>query len=687
MKVNRTIKRLFKPEPMKKLLLLTLLLAGAFCVQAQKNYVLSSPDGRLQTTLATGAELTCDIVYDGRMLMQASPIGLTLDDGRTWGPHARVRRATRSSADETIETPFYRSATVRNRYNALTLTMKDDWSIEFRAYDDGIAYRFVTRAEKPFRIVAEQADYRFPADFAVTVPYVSVHAGDIEAQWCNSFENTYTETTLSKLDAGRLIFLPAVVDTGEGVKLCFTETDLCDYPGMYLWNGDGGQHLSARFAPYPAHMEQGGHNNLQMLVTQREPFIARVEGPRAFPWRVVVAGTDIQLAASDLSYLLAAPSKIDDTSWIEPGKVAWEWWNCWNLSGVDFRTGVNTETYRYYIDFAAEKGIEYVILDEGWAVNLEADLMQVVPQIDLQQIVDYGAQKGVGIILWAGYWAFDRDMERVCDHYSKMGVKGFKVDFMDRDDQLMTAFNHRAAATAAKYSLILDLHGTHKPAGLNRTWPNVLNFEGVHGLEQMKWSSATVDQVKYDVQIPFIRQVAGPLDYTQGAMRNAARENYHPSNSEPMSQGTRCRQLALYVVLDSPLNMLCDSPTNYMREEECTDFIASIPTVWDETRILEGRMGEYVVTARRKGATWYVGGITDWTAREIEVDLSELGVAVPCQTTLFVDGVNADRKGSDYRMKRIRVDAAEALPKKFRLAPGGGFAQVIAPADIAGKGL
>lgn len=661
----------------KTLLLLAASVACAFPALAQKTYTLTSPDGRLRTTVAAGDALAYAVTLDGRPILDASPLSLTLDNGTTWGIAPRVAGVSRTSVDTAIPSPFYRSAEVRDRYNGLTLKMRGDWSVEFRAYDDGVAYRFVSRAEKPFNIVSEQAEYRFPADCAVTVPYVRDHAGNIDAQWRNSFENTYTETTLSKLDAGRLIFLPLVVDAGDGVKVCITETDLNDYPGMYLWNGDSGQHLTARFAPYPKRTEQGGYNNLQMVVKEREAFIAKVEAPRTFPWRVAIVGTDPDLAASDLSFLLAAPSKIDDTSWIKPGKVAWDWWNAWNISGVDFRAGINTETYKYYIDFAAAKGIEYVILDEGWAVNKKADLMQIVPEIDLPAIVEYGRQKGVGIILWAGYWAFDRDMDNVCKHYSEMGVKGFKVDFMDRDDQQMTAFNHRAAETAARYGLILDLHGTHKPAGLNRTWPNVLNFEGVHGLEQMKWSPESVDQMKYDATIPFIRQAAGPMDYTQGAMRNATRKNYRPVNSEPMSQGTRCHQLALYVVLDSPLNMLCDSPTNYLREAECTEFIAAIPTVWDETRILGGRMGEYIVSARRSGDTWYVGAITDWTPRDVEVDLAPLGIGGTVEATIFRDGVNADRKASDYKRETIRIDTVE--PLKIHLAPGGGFVAVLAP--------
>lgn len=662
---------------MKKLLILILVFAGASAQGARPAYRLTSPDGRLSVTVTAGDSLTYDLSRDGRMLLEASPLALTLADGRVWGPSARVSKAVRTSADAVLPSPFYRSSTVRDRYNGLVLKMRGDWSVEFRVYDDGVAYRFATTAKAPFEIASEQACYRFPADFEATVPYVRARSGDLAAQFHNSFENEYGTFPLSAWDAGRLAFLPLVVDAGEGVKLCLTESDLRDYPGMYLYNGDGGTSLEGRFAPYPLRCEPGGYFNIEMIVRERADYIARIDGPRTFPWRIAVVGSDAGLAASDLSWLLAEPSKIDDTSWIRPGKVAWDWWNAWNISGVDFRAGINTETYEYYIDFAASQGIEYVIMDDGWAAGSGSDLLQVNPDIDLRRIVEYGRSKGVGIILWAGYWAFDRDMERVCKHYSEMGVRGFKVDFMDRDDQLMTAFNHRAAETAARYGLVLDLHGTHKPAGLNRTWPNVLNFEGVFGLEQMKWIGPEHDQMKYDATIPFIRQVAGPMDYTQGAMRNASRSNYRPVNSEPMSQGTRCHQLALYVVLDSPLNMLCDSPTNYLREAECTEFIAAIPTVWDETRILDGRMGEYIVTARRSGDTWYVGGITDWTPRDVEVDLAELGLGGTAEATLFRDGANADRKASDYRRETIRIDASE--PLKIHLAPGGGFALRLAP--------
>lgn len=659
---------------MKKLnLLLTCTCAlFALSVQGQKQLLLSSPDGKLKSTITVGDKLTYDISCNGQQVLAPSPISATLDNGKVWGDKARLSKVTEKKNDTQIDAPFYRSSCVRDYYNELTLRFKGDYSVVFRAYNDGVAYRFVNHAKKPFCILNEEVDYRFPADVTASVPYVNAGKdGDYNGQFHNSFENVYTTAPISQLNKERLMFLPLVVQATPEVKVCITETDLNNYPGLYLTNAKGSNSLSGIQAPYPKTMKQGGHNNLQMRVQTREEYIAKVDGPRNFPWRVAVVTTrDTQLAASNLSYLLAEPSKLSDTSWIKPGKVAWEWWNDWNLCGVDFKTGVNNATYKAYIDFASQYGIEYVILDEGWAVNLKADLMQVVKEIDLKELVDYAAARNVGIILWAGYYAFERDMENVCRYFSEMGVKGFKVDFMDRDDQLMTDFNHRAAAMCAKYHLILDLHGTHKPAGLNRTYPNVLNFEGVHGLEQMKWRPAGFDQITYDVMIPFIRQVAGPMDYTQGAMRNATRENYYPSNSEPMSQGTRCHQLAMYIVLESPFNMLCDSPSNYMREPESTSFIAQVPTVWDETVVLDGKMGEYIITARRKGDTWYVGGLNNWDARDVEVDLSFLSSGSH-KAVLFKDGVNAHRTARDYKREEVSVSSAQ--PLKVHLAPGGGF--------------
>ncbi|HOY50948.1 MAG TPA: glycoside hydrolase family 97 catalytic domain-containing protein, partial [Prolixibacteraceae bacterium] len=440
-------------------------------------------------------------------------------------------------------------------------------------------------------------------------------------------------------------------------------------------NPTGENALTGVHAPYPKTPAQGGQNILQQIATEREPFIAQVKAGAALPWRVLTVSTsDRELLDNDLVYLLASPSRIEDPSWIKPGKVAWDWWNDWNIDGVDFRAGINNDTYKYYIDFASENKIEYVILDEGWAVNKKADLLQIIPEISVKELVDYAKERNVGIILWAGYHAMDRDLEQVCRIYSEMGVKGFKVDFMDRDDQPMVEFYYRCAETAARYNLMVDFHGAYKPTGLHRTWPNVINFEGVNGLEQVKWSPVEVDMVGYDVTFPYIRMLAGPVDYTQGAMRNANRWNYRPINSDPMSQGTRCRQLAQYVIFESPLNMLCDNPSNYRREAECTRFIAEIPTVWDETIALDGKVGEYIVIARRKGDTWYVGGLTNWHKREVTVDLGFLGDQFKT-VELFRDGINADRAARDYKRETFPLPTERKMT--LTLMQGGGFAAKI----------
>ena len=639
---------------------------------ANKTYELKSPDGRLKVNIEAGEGLGYSLEHDGDLLLDDSHIGMYTTTGEVFGGIQSVQKVTRRSVNGTIPTVIYKKAQVEDVYNELTLKFKR-FSVIFRAYDDGMAYRFVSHLKGQYEIEQEMADFGFPQDWNMWAAYVTQHTETLDSQYFNSFENTYAFTPLSNWNKDRLAFLPLMVEGPNGKKIVIAEADLTDYPGMYLYNGNSETALKGRFAPYPKEVKQGGHNNLQMVVQSREEYIARCDGPQEFPWRIIsVSENDIQMADNDMVYRLADPTDpAIDWSWIKPGKVAWDWWNDWNIDGVDFVSGVNNNTYKYYIDFASANGIEYVILDEGWAVNGVADLFQVVPEIDLEMLVQYASERNVGLILWAGYWAFDRDMEKVCKHYSDMGIKGFKIDFMDRDDQYMTAFHHRAASTAAKYKLIVDFHGTYKPVGLSRTYPNVVNYEGVHGLEQMKWSPASVDQVTYDVTIPYIRMMAGPMDYTQGAMRNASMYNYHPVNNEPMSQGTRCRQLAQYVIFDSPLNMLCDSPSNYMREKECLEFIAGVPTVWDETRGVCGEVGKYIALARRSGNDWYVGAMTDWSSRELVLDLSFLPEG-EYEVEIYRDGANAYRIARDYRKEVKKLPSDRKMT--INMAPGGGCA-------------
>ena len=678
---------------LKSILLGFFLLLTLSATAREQSLTLASPDGRLVAHIWTDDVVVHYYVYLGDIqLLRPSLIDIEHSQGGKTFDALTVRKVTRRTIDETVASPFTRQATMRNHCNELTLHLKEGLSLVFRAYNEGIAYRFVWEG-KPGRVNKEKVDYNFYGDWTVTVPYVKFDSLRYEEQYRPSFENHYTKLTLhrevqystsfesqyttlplSQLDQSRLCFLPLMVHCDNGVKVCITESALLDYPGLYL-HGTGGRPLVGDHAPLPRRVEQGGHNNLQLLVRERKDYIAEMDRGKVFPWRIMMVGTDTEIAMNNLSYLLAEPSRVDDISWIKPGKVAWEWWNCFNISGVDFPAGVNNDTYKHYIDFASKYGIEYVILDEGWAVNGEADLFQVVPEIDLPMLVQYAKERNVGIILWAGYYAFERDMERVCKHYSQMGIKGFKIDFMDRDDQLAVDFYRRAAEMCAKHHLLVDFHGAFKPAGFTHTYPNVLNFEGVFGLEQMKWAPTTVDQMRYDCEIPFIRQAAGPMDYTQGAMLNGGKWNYHPCWMEPMSQGTRCHQLALYIVLESPLNMLCDSPTHYDREPDYTRFVAEIPTVWDETRVLQGEVGEYIVTARRKGNTWYIGGITNWTERDVEIDFEELQSDSATQplsysVTLYTDGINAHRKGSDYKLSTFHSPLSTL---KVHLAPGGGF--------------
>ena len=659
---------------MKKIALLMLVLLVAAGLPA-KEYQLKSPDRAIVVTVNSGEQISYSVERAGIRLLDPSHISLMLLDGTRFGGNDRFR-VSRRSVDNTVPAKNFKRASVRDHFNELTLST-DNYDIVFRAYDDGVAYRFVDRGRNgEFAVAYEQAEFAFAYDSFAYVPYVTKDPVTLENQFFNSFENTYAHHALSQWEKGRLAFLPLVVEGANGIKLCITEADLWDYPGMYLSNQDGSRSLRGVFASCPDMVEQGGHNMLQGLVQSREDYLAQVAADEAFPWRIVlVSGEDKDLLTCDIPWLLGRdPAAGEDFSWVKPGKVAWDWWNDWNVYGVNFESGVNNDTYKYYIDFAANNGIEYVILDEGWAVNKQADLFQVIPEIDLPMLCQYAQKKGVGLILWAGYWAFDKDLERACREYAAMGVKGFKVDFMDRDDQPMMQFYRRAAETAARYHLLLDFHGACKPTGLQRSFPNVVNFEGVYGLENAKGlNDFDIDLVSYEVSIPFVRLVSGPADYTQGAMRNATRDNFRYVYTEAMSQGTRCRQLAEYVIFDAPLTMLCDAPSNYLKEPACLQFIAKVPTVWDETVALEGKAGEYVAMARRKGDTWYVGAITDWNAREMTLDLSFIG-GKPLME-IFRDGVNAHRAARDFKQEWMDFPADGKV--QVKMAPGGGWAAVI----------
>jgi len=642
-------------------LLVCLMLPLSFAfAQTAKTYQLKSPDGKISISISAGATVSWSVNHDGTDVITPSEISMTLDNGEVLGKNAVVKKATNATGNAVINTPIYKKASVQDNYNQLALAFKGDYSLIFRVYNDGAAYRFATQRKGELTIINEGANFNFKDDHKAFLPFVEDYRN--KDKFNTSFESHYDNINLSKIKKDTLAFLPVLVDVGSPKKAAILEADLQDYPGMYLTPGQG-NNLHGVFAQYPT---EEAVLRINYVVKKRADYIAKTAGTRSFPWRVVVISTeDKQLADNDMMQRLGEPSHITDYSWIKPGKVAWDWWNDWNVTHVDFKSGINVPTYKYYIDFAAANKLEYIIIDEGWSDDGDLN----ITKLDVQAVVDYGKQKNVGVILWSTWYGMTRDCEGFMDKYEKMGVKGFKIDFIDRDDQKMVRSLYEVAAIGAKHHMLIDYHGMYKPSGMQRTWPNVINCEGVKGLENMKWG--TDNQPGYDVSIPFIRMMAGPMDYTPGAMRNATKEAFRPVNSNPMSQGTRSHQLAMYTIFEAPLQMLSDNPTAYMREKESTDFIAAIPTVFDSTVALDGKVGDYVSIARKKGSTWYAGAMTNWNPRELTVDLSFLGDG-QYKATIFEDGINAGKDGTDYTSKTITVTAKDKL--NIKMASGGGWA-------------
>ncbi len=624
-----------------------------------ESYTVTSPDRHITVTISTGAELTYSVSVEGRRVLRTSPISITLASGQVLGRPATAAGSSTRSADRLLHPVVkFKRAEVRDFYNETRVDFKGDYSLIVRAFNDGLAYRFATKLPGAITVKDEQASFRFAEDGLVYFPE--------EESLMSHQERLYVHTLISQIKAPRFSSLPALVKLPAGPNVVITESDLLDYAGMDLTVDTAPNSLRGSFPGYPTKVELGRDRDEK--VVERAGYIAQTRGTREFPWRVLaIAGDDRGLIDTDIVYRLASETTFTDTSWIKPGKVAWDWWNANNLYGVPFRAGVNTETYKYYIDFAAAHGIEYVILDEGW--YKVGDLMTVVPEVNMEALVAYAREKRVGLILWVIWKTLDLQMQPALDRFEKWGIKGIKVDFMQREDQWMVNFYERTAREAARRKMLVDFHGAYKPTGLYRTFPNVISNEGVKGLENSKWGEeASPDNA---VTFPFIRMLAGPVDYTPGAMINAAKTDFKPIFNRPMSQGTRCQQLAMYVVFESPLQMLADSPSNYMREPESLEFLAAVPSVWDETRVLDAKVGEYVLLARRHGKEWYVGAMTNWTARDLDLNLSFLGSG-SFRADIYRDGPNADRAGVDYLREKRPVSAGENL--HIHLAPGGGWA-------------
>lgn len=659
------------------ILSLLLLIGNASLAAKEKKYVLSSPDGTLKVEISAGNELAYQVMHGNDTILSHSNIGLVLENGTIVGKTPRITGERRRKIKDNMESPFYRFKEFVATGNELDLKLKGGFGIIFRAYNEGVAYRFYTTQSSDIIIKEEQAEFNFKEDYTAYLPYTT----NDKKPMAMAYQNVYDIIPLSKAQP-KLAFLPVTVDCGS-VKLTLLESDLEAYPGMFVQSQQGKYGLKGVFAPYPAKTDFYPWRK-QEYVTETTDFISRSRGSRSYPWRVLaITEKDTDMPVNNLVYALASPNRIGDTSWIKTGKVAWDWWNDWNLKGVPFKAGINMDTYKYYIDFASRNGLEFIVLDEGWYDPKSGDMLTVIPELDLPELIAYGKSKGVEIVLWTVFNVLDSQLEAACKKYADMGIKGFKVDFLDRDDQTAVEMVYRIAEMTARYKLTLDLHGIYKPTGINRTYPHIINFESVFGMEEVKWTDIKNNMPLYDVTFPYIRMMAGPVDYTPGAMRNATKADWRAMYYTPASMGTRCHQLAAYIVHDSPFTMLCDAPTNYLNEQECVDFIASLPVEVDSTFIASGELGKYIVTVRKKDVNWYIGGMTNWDERDVQLDFSFLPEGMSYTAVLFKDGVNANKQAEDYRKETIRIDKDSRLT--LHLASGGGFAMKLELCPVHGQ--
>lgn len=647
---------------MRKYVLLSVLLCLALSLHAQNKLELVSPDGELKVSFSLSDKIYYSIDYNGEVLLKDNSLLLTLKN-QVLGQNPKLRRQKRTSVNEQL-TPVVplKYAQISNCYNQLALTFKD-YAVEFRAFNDGVAYRFVTSLKGDVEVMGEEFTINFPADYLLHLQ----QPGGFKTAYEESYSHVQSNTWKPE---DRMAVLPALIDTRKDYKILISESDLTDYPCMFL-KGTGKNGMVSTFPKAPLAFTESGDRSVK--ITEEADYIAKTKGARNYPWRYfVITKNDCQLIENTMTYKLAEKNQLQDISWIKPGQVSWEWWNDAAPYGpdVNFVSGYNLETYKYYIDFAAKFGIPYIIMDEGWAKSTR-DPYTPNPEVNLHELIRYGKEKNVGIVLWLTWLTVENNFD-LFKTFNEWGVKGLKIDFMDRSDQWMVNYYERVAREAAKNNLFVDFHGSFKPAGLEYKYPNVLSYEGVRGMEQM--GGCRPDNSLY---LPFMRNAVGPMDYTPGAMISMQPDVYSAERPNAASIGTRAYQLALFVVFESGLQMLADNPTLYYRNEDCTRFITQVPVTWDETVALEAKAGEYVIVAKRKGDKWFIGGITNngENNREFTVKLDFLKENRSYQMTSFEDGVNAGRQAMDYRCKSSQVKSGDSFT--IKMARNGGFAAVI----------
>ena len=618
-----------------------------------------SPNGELNLSVDVKDKIYYSVSYGNDLLLKDCYLNLQLEN-ETLGNNPKLRSTKKGVIDESVkrEIPL-KNAVVKNHCNTLRMNFAGNYVVEFRVFDNGVAYRFITDKKGDNIVMGEDFVLNFPANYKA---HLSQPNG-----FKTSYEYPYTHVNTEEYKAtDRMSYLPILLETDKPYKILISEADLHDYPCMFL-KSTGRNGMQSLFPKVPLEFGEDGDRSLKIL--KETDYIAKTAGKRSFPWRfMVITKEDKQLLENEMVYNLSTPCVLEDYSWIKPGQVSWEWWHDARLYGVDFRSGYNMDSYKYYIDFASKFGIPYIIMDEGWAKSTR-DPYTPNPTINLAELIQYGKERNVKIVLWLTWLAVENNFD-LFKTFADWGVAGVKIDFMDRSDQWMVNYYERVAKEAAKHKLFVDFHGSFTPAGLERKYPNVLSYEGVLGMEQ-----GGNCRPANSIYLPFMRNAVGPMDFTPGSMLSAQPEDNRSTRANAMGSGTRAYQMALFVVFESGLQMLADNPVYYYRERPCTEFISSVPVTWDETKVLYAKVGEAVVVARRKGDKWFIGGITNNEGRTINLDLSFLPAGQSFTLTSFEDGINADRQAMDYKQRESKVNNATQLT--IKMVRNGGWAGVI----------
>ena len=644
-------------------LLLCLLFFGGYNSYSQKtNFEITSPNGEIKATINLEDKIYYSISAGNDILTSKNHLGLMLKN-ETLGLNPKLSNSKTGKINEVIKPAIpLKFSTVANAYNYLVLNFIGNYSVEFRAFDEGVSYRIITAKKGEIEVLNEDFTVNFPSDYLLHLQ----QTGNFKT----SSEEEYSHINASEWKSSdKMSTLPILADTKKQYKILISESDLTDYPGMFLKGTGNG--AVATFPKTPLDFGPDGDRSLKIL--KEADYIAKTSGIRNFPWRYfVITKNDKQLIENTMTFKLAPKSEIANTSWIKPGQASWEWWNGATPYGpdVNFVSGYNLNTYKYFIDFASKFGIKYIIMDEGWAKSTE-DPYSPNPDVDVQELIRYGKEKKVGIVLWLTWLTVEKNME-LFKTFKDWGIAGVKIDFMDRSDQVMVNYYEKVVKEAAKNQIFVDFHGAFKPSGLEYKYPNLISYEGVRGMEQM--GGCKPDNSVY---LPFMRNAVGPMDYTPGAMISMQPEVYRSERPNSASIGTRAYQLALFVVFESGLQMLADNPTNYYREKECTEFITSVPTIWDETKALEAKTGEYAIVAKRKGSKWFIGGITNGSEKErtFKLNLNFLKSDKSYKVTSFEDGINAGYQAMDYRKKNYDAKSKDVI--EVKMVKNGGWAAVL----------